>query len=110
MIALAWRLERGCMTNRKTRSVEPARRPTGYSWGYSGDGLTTSPAASSTTGSGTPPGIVIYSQFCNDRINNLPDDFTVTYKQLDNWINRHGKLFARNPRAEPFDPYAAGGT
>ena len=52
--------------------------PTGYSWGYGGDG---------------------------------PHDLarSILYDRLGSWITRHGKLFARNPRAEPFNPYAYGG-
>jgi hypothetical protein len=83
--------------------------PTGYSWGYSGDGPHDLARSILYDRLGYVPSLGIYSQFCNDVIDKLPPDFTLTYKQVDDWINRHGRLFARNPRAEPFDPYAAGG-
>ena len=40
----------------------------------------------------------------SDIINDLPADFTLTYQDVDEWIKGYGKLFAQNPKAEPFDP------
>ena len=77
--------------------------------GYSGDGPHDLARSILYDRLGYVPSIRIYSQFCNDIINDLPADFTLTYKDVDQWIKRHGKLFAQNPRAEPFDPYAQGG-
>lgn len=83
--------------------------PTGYSWGYDGDGPHDLARSILYDRLGYVPAETIYSQFCADIVYNLPADFTLTYKQVDNWIKKHGKLFADNPKAEPFDPYAHGG-
>jgi hypothetical protein len=83
--------------------------PTGYSWGYGGDGPHDLARSILYDRLGYVPCQDIYSQFCADIVANLPGDFTLTYKEVDAWIARHGKLFARNPRAEPFDPYTYGG-
>jgi hypothetical protein len=67
MIAVAWRLERGRMTNRKLAvSSRPALPAT--------PGATAEPAHDLARNIlydrlGYVPGIVIYSQFCNDIIN-----------------------------------------
>ncbi len=83
--------------------------PTGYSWGYGGDGPHDLARSILYDRLGYVPSPYIYSQFCADVISGLPPDFTLTYKQVDTWIKNHGKLFARSPQAEPFDPYALGG-
>ena len=83
--------------------------PTGYSWGFSGDGPHDLARSILYDRLGYVPSIRIYSKFCNDIINDLPADFTLTYKDVDKWIKGHGELFAQNPKAEPFDPYVQGG-
>lgn len=84
--------------------------PTGYSWGYGGSGPHDLARSILYDRLGYVPSPHICTRFVTDIIRKLPGDFTLTYKQVDHWIDTHGQLFARNPRAQPFDPYAAGGS
>lgn len=40
----------------------------------------------------------------------LAQHFVLTFEAVDIWIDAHGSLFSENPRAEPLDLYAAGGS
>ncbi len=83
--------------------------PTGFAWGYSGQGLTDLARSMLADRLGYVPQKPVYLAFRDDIVAHLPRDFVRTFDQVDRWIDEHGPLFAGNPRAEPFDPYAAGG-
>lgn len=83
--------------------------PTGYSWGYTGAGPHDLARSILYDRLGYVPREAIYSQFCADVIGDLPADFTLTYKQVDDWIKKNRKLFSYYMQSEPFDPYAQGG-
>jgi hypothetical protein len=83
--------------------------PTGYSWGYTGAGPTDMAGSLLLDRLGYVPQRRIVFGFRDDVVALLPPCFVLTYAEVDAWINGHGELFAANPRAVPFDPFAAGG-
>lgn len=83
--------------------------PTGFAWGYSGSGPTDLARSLLADRLGYVPQRRVYFAFREDIVAHLPRDFVLTFDQVDRWIDEHGPLFADNPRAEPFDQYAAGG-
>ena len=100
--------------------VEPGRRarplyhyvdssPTGFAWGYGGAGPSDLARSVLADRLGYVPSGAVYADFRNEVVANLGESFTLTFAEVDDWIDRHVDLFAANPRAELFDPYAAGG-
>jgi hypothetical protein len=85
------------------------RSPTGFAWGYSGAGPSDLARSLLADRLGYVPGELICSAFREDVVERLRDDFALTFEDVDTWIDEHGSLFADDPRAQPFDPYAAGG-
>lgn len=83
--------------------------PTGFAWGYSGSGPTDLARSMLADRLGYVPQSAVYITFRDEIIASLPDEFILTFEEVDRWIDEHRQLFAKNPRAEPFDPYAAGG-
>jgi hypothetical protein len=75
--------------------------PTGFAWGYTGSGPHDLARSILYDRLGYPPRTHAYSRFCKDIIARLNQDFTLTYQQVDHWIDQHPKLF-QNPRADPF--------
>jgi hypothetical protein len=51
---------------------------------------------------------IVYT-FRDEVVACLDAQFVLTFEDVDAWVDDHGSLFANNPRAEPLDPYAAGG-
>lgn len=83
--------------------------PTGYAWGYSGAGPTDLARSLLLDRLGYVPQRRIVFALRDEVVAGLDDSFVLTYEQVDNWIDGHAGWFAENPRAEPLDPYAAGG-
>jgi hypothetical protein len=83
--------------------------PTGLSWGYGGAGPSDLARSMLADRLGYVPSAAIYQRFRDDVVARLPDDWTLTFKEVDAWIDRHRQLFAKHPRGEPVDPYASGG-
>lgn len=83
--------------------------PTGFAWGYGGSGPTDLARSVLADRLGYVPSATVYVDFRDDVIAKLGESFTLTFAEVDEWIDRHGTLFARNPRAEVFDPFAGGG-
>lgn len=83
--------------------------PTGFAWGYAGAGPSDLARSLLADRLGYVPTQRICTAFREDVVERLPDNFVLTFESVDAWIDAHGSLFARNPRAEPFDPFAAGG-
>jgi hypothetical protein len=91
-----------------TRCVEPAR-PTGYSWGYSADSPHDLARNILYDRLWYVPAIVIYSQFCNDIVNKTCQTLHPHLQASRRLVQPPRQTLRRNPRAEPFDPYAADG-
>lgn len=83
--------------------------PTGFAWGYHGAGPTDLAASLLANRLGYMPQSPIIVRFRNDVVSRLAEEFLLTFEEVDRWIDKHRQLFARYPRAVPFDPYAAGG-
>jgi hypothetical protein len=83
--------------------------PTGLSWGYAGAGPSDLARSLLADRLGYVPSGAIYGVFRDEVVARLPDDWTLNFKDVDAWIDSHRALFAKYPRGEPFDPYAAGG-
>jgi hypothetical protein len=83
--------------------------PTGYSWGYSGSGPHDMARSLLRDRLGYVPQLPVVSRFAKEIVARLPASFTLTYAEVDAWIDEHTELFAANPRAVPLDLLAAGG-
>jgi hypothetical protein len=83
--------------------------PTGFAWGYSGAGPTDLARSILADRLGYVPHRSVYYRFRDEIVSALEDEFTLTFAAVDCWIDEHSELFAAHPRAEPFDPLAAGG-
>jgi len=84
--------------------------PTGFSWGYSGQGPTDLARSLLLDRLDYAPHDHVVIPFRDDIVAALPaDSFVLTYQVVDAWIDAHRQLFAREPRGVPIDPYAAGG-
>ena len=83
--------------------------PTGMTWGYSGAGPTDLARSILADRLGYVPQHSVYYAFRDAVVARLSDEFVLTFRQVDDWIDANTALFAENPRAVPFDPYAAGG-
>jgi hypothetical protein len=83
--------------------------PTGYSWGYGGSGPHDLARSLLLDRLGYVPQPPVVSRFASEIVAELPASFTLTYGEVDSWIDEHAELFALNPRAVPLDPLAAGG-
>ena len=83
--------------------------PTGFAWGYGGSGPTDFARSLLADRLGYVPQTPVYVAFRNDVVAHLEPSFVLTFEDVDRWIDQHRDLIADNPRAEPFDPYAAGG-
>lgn len=82
---------------------------TGYAWGYTGAGPSDLARSLLLDRLGYVPQRRIVFAFRDEVVSGLDDSFVLTYEQVDDWIDAHVEWFAANPRAEPLDPYAAGG-
>ncbi|MFB9250495.1 DUF6166 domain-containing protein [Sphaerisporangium melleum] len=85
-----------------------AHSPTGFSWGYTGEGPHDLARSVLADRLGWVPNMLIYSEFCNDVVYRLPDDFILKFEEVDKWIREHSCLIGRNPKADLSDPIAAG--
>ena len=83
--------------------------PTGVSWGYLGAGPTDMARSLLLDRLGYVPQQSVVYEFRNEVVVALQDQFVLTFDEVDTWIDEHGALFAEDPRADPLDPYAAGG-
>jgi hypothetical protein len=83
--------------------------PTGLAWGYGGAGPTDMSRSLMLDRLGYVPQPGVVSAFRDDIIARLQPHFVLTFEEVDDWIDAHTLLFADDPRAEPLDPYAAGG-
>ncbi len=83
--------------------------PTGFAWGYGGSGPHGLARSLLLDRLGYAPQTAIVSRFVHDIVAHLQPAFTLTYEQVDEWIDTHTDLFAAQPRAVPLDPFAAGG-
>jgi hypothetical protein len=83
--------------------------PTGFAWGYGGAGPTDLARSLLADRLGYVPSATVYVDFRDEVVARLGESFTLTFAEVDDWIDRHGNLFATDPRAEVFDPFAAGG-
>ncbi len=83
--------------------------PTGFAWGYGGSGPHDLGRSILLDRLGYAPQTEIVSRFISDVVANLQPAFTLTYEEVDEWIDAHRDLFAAYPRAVPLDPFAAGG-
>lgn len=83
--------------------------PTGFAWGYGGSGPTDLARSLLADRLGYVPQTPVYVAFRDDVVAHLEPSFVLTFKNVDRWIDEHRELIAQNPRAELFDPYAAGG-
>jgi hypothetical protein len=83
--------------------------PTGFAWGYFGAGPTDLARSLLADRVGYIPRAAVCMSFHDHVVSGLPDTFALTFQDVDVWIDAHRELFALDPRAEPFDPYAAGG-
>jgi hypothetical protein len=83
--------------------------PTGLSWGYAGAGPSDLARSLLADRLGYVPSGAVYGVFRDEVVAQLADDWTLDFGDVDQWIDSHGDLFAKHPRGEPFDPYAAGG-
>jgi len=83
--------------------------PTGLSWGYGGAGPTDMSRSVLLDRLGYVPNLSVVDQFRDDVVAKLEAQFVLKFDEVDAWIKAHGSLFAQDPRAEPLDPYAAGG-
>ena len=83
--------------------------PTGFAWGYGGSGPHDLARSLLLDRLAYAPQTEIVSRFVSDIVAQLDPAFTLTYKEVDEWIDTHADLFAAYPRAVPLDPFAAGG-
>jgi hypothetical protein len=83
--------------------------PTGFAWGYGGSGPHDLARSILFDRLGYTPQTCIVSRFVSDIVSRLEPAFTLTYEDVDAWIDAHAELFAAHPRAVPLNPYAAGG-
>ncbi len=83
--------------------------PTGFAWGYCGSGPHDLGRSILFDRLGYAPQTCIVSRFVSDIVSRLEPAFTLTYEDVDAWVDAHADLFAAYPRAVPLDPYAAGG-
>jgi hypothetical protein len=83
--------------------------PTGYSWGYLGAGPTDLARSLLLDRLGYVPQPPIVFSFRDDVVGSLDESFVLTYADVDIWIDTNAQLFADDPRADPLDPFAAGG-
>ena len=58
---------------------------------------------------GYVPNLSVVGKFRDSVVAKLEAQFVLKFEEVDAWIDAHGSLFAQDPRAEPLDPYAAGG-
>jgi hypothetical protein len=59
---------------------------------------------------GYVPNRFVSFAFRDEVISALPAEFVLKFSEVDEWIDGNRQLFAKEPRAEPFDPFAAGGS
>jgi hypothetical protein len=83
--------------------------PTGLAWGYGGAGPTDMSRSLLLDRLGYVPHRGVVFAFRDDIVAELQPDFVLKFADIDDWIDTHTTLFAEDPRAEPLDPYAAGG-
>jgi hypothetical protein len=83
--------------------------PTGLAWGYGGAGPTDLSRSLMLDRLGYVPRSSVVFKFRDEVVAELQPDFVLTFGEVDDWIDSHSSLFAEDPRAEPLDPYAAGG-
>jgi hypothetical protein len=83
--------------------------PTGMSWGYGGAGPSDLARSMLADRLGYVPNRYVWLTFRNEVIAALPPEFILKFSEVDEWIGSNKVLFARDPRSEPFDPYARGG-
>jgi hypothetical protein len=83
--------------------------PTGLAWGYSGSGPTDMARSILLDRLGYVPQREVIYALREEVVANLGAQFVLTFAEVDAWIDAHGALFAANPKADPLDPYAAGG-
>jgi hypothetical protein len=83
--------------------------PTGLAWGYSGSGPTDMSRSLLLDRLGYIPNSGVVFEFRDDVVAKLEAQFVLEFEEVDARIDAHGSLFAEDPRAEPLDPYAAGG-
>jgi hypothetical protein len=83
--------------------------PTGLAWGYGGAGPTDLSRSLLFDRLGYVPQRRVVFALRDEVVVGLAADFVLTFAEVDDWIDGHASLFAEDPRAEPLDPYAAGG-
>jgi hypothetical protein len=83
--------------------------PTGLAWGYGGAGPTDMSRSVLLDRLGYVPNPEVVGEFRDSVVAKLEARFVLKFEEVDAWINAHGFLFAEDPRAEPLDPFAAGG-
>lgn len=83
--------------------------PTGLAWGYGGAGPTDLSRSLLLDRLGYVPRRQVVFAFREDVVAELQPEFVLTFAEIDDWIDMRAALFAEDPRAEPLDPYAAGG-
>jgi hypothetical protein len=83
--------------------------PTGLAWGYGGSGPTDMSRSLLLDRLGYIPQSEVVYTFRDEVVASLDPQFVLKFKDIDTWIDAHGSLFAKDPRTEPLDLYAAGG-